>query len=152
VGYWHVQGQVAGEDGTRATTATGGQYVVADQTLWTNESAERPRSLASFVQLGVADPRFSAVSRHLGAGVVATGFVPGRSDDSFGVAATMIRFGEQAEGALPSQGEVNVGAFYKFALAGWLALKPDVQFIRNPLSDAAKKTQVVSTLRFEIGF
>ncbi|MDO8835339.1 MAG: carbohydrate porin, partial [Vicinamibacterales bacterium] len=94
----------------------------------------------------------SPVARHLGAGIVAAGLVPGRQDDLAGVAVTSIRFGERTDCPTEAGSETNVGAFYKFALTRWLALKPDLQVVFNPAGDTTRRKAIVSTLRFEVGF
>jgi porin len=151
VGYWHVSGGVAAEDGSRGRMSTGGQYVVLDQTVWTDGRTEQPRRIGAFLQVGLADATLTPIARHVGAGLIASGLVPGRPDDAIGVGLTTVRFGD-TDCPVPPQGEANIGAFYKLALAGWLALKPDVQVIINPVGDPTRQTLVVSTLRVEIGF
>lgn len=151
-GYWQTRGRVPADDGAQASFSTGGQYVVMDQSLWSDGQSEHPRRVGAFVQLGFSDALVSPVARHMGAGIVATGLVPGRQDDVVGVAVTSIRFGEQTECPTTAGSETNVGAFYKFALTGWLALKPDLQVVMNPAGDRTRRTAVVSTLRFEVGF
>lgn len=152
LGYWRTSGKVPGEDGQSATFTTSGQYMVLDQALWTDETGSHPKTVGAFVQAGVADGRVSAISRHIGAGVVATGFVPGRADDAFGVGVTTIRFGDVAMEDAALHGEFNVGAFYKIAMTAWMAVKPDVQVIFHPEGSAARSPIAVATVRFEVAF
>ncbi|MEI6669814.1 MAG: carbohydrate porin [Acidobacteriota bacterium] len=145
IGYWHVGGRRADPDDVIQPVATGGQYVVLDQTVWSGERDGAARSIGAFFQAGLADPGISTTSSHVGGGVVARGFVAARPDDSFGVGLTTVRLVGGAR-------ESEVGAFYRLALTKWMALKPDVQFIRSPGGASSRRFLVAGTVRIEVGF
>ena len=155
IGYWRVAGDRAGEDAALEPIVTDGHYLVVDQTLWADERDGVARSVAAFFQGGWADPRVADTSSHLGAGVVARGLVPGRPDDALGVGVTAAGSASLtglATSNPTARREVNVDTFYRLALTKWVALKPDVQFIRHPGGDVERRPLVAATLRVEVGF
>lgn len=151
IGYWRVDGHRADPDDRRHRVATSGQYMVFDQLLWADERDGDARSIAAFVQAGLADPRVWAIRSHVGGGLIGRGFVSGRPDDAIGVGATTVRVASTA-GDTPSSSELALGVFYRLAVTKWVALKPDVQFIRHPGGDPARRMLVAGTIRIEVGF
>ena len=155
VGYWRVGGQQAEQDAELndviRPVSTGGQYVVFDQTLWSRERNGIERSVGAFFQAGLADPRMSATSSHIGAGLVGRGLVGGRPDDTIGVGVTFV--GVAAPTPEDRGGrEIAIEAFHRFALTKWVGLKPDVQFIKTPLGTPGRRVMVAGTVRIEVVF
>lgn len=85
--------------------------------------------LTLFVRVGAGPERNALLSRYGEAGVVWTGAIPGRPDDQLGIACVHARLSDEIPGA---RYEAVVEATYKAVLTPWLALQPDVQFIRHP--------------------
>jgi porin len=148
VGYWRSSRRMAAESGPSDLVADGA-YLVLDQALWSD--GERGRTVNGFLQLGVADGRLSPVGGHVGAGFVASGFVPRRPDDSVGLGVTAIRFGSWADPHPLVAGEVSVAAFYRYQVSGWMAVKPDLQLVIHP-DGVPGGTAAVATIRLEFGF
>jgi porin len=152
VGFWSLRS--VGRNDPGRDVASGGQYLVLDQTLWSDGNAERPRSVTSFLQLGWSDDEVSAFTGHVGGGVVARGFVPGRPGDAFGFGVTSVRLAAGGRSSMsgPAPLETSVGGFYRFQLTAWFAVKPDVQVVPRLAASPASRSVVVGTVRFEVGF
>jgi len=81
-------------------------------------------------------------------GAVATGFVPGRTDDAVGVLCTWAHM--PAQPGLLHPFELATEVFYKFKITPWASLKPDFQYIVNP--SGRQRDAAVVTLRAEVDF
>jgi len=152
VGYWRVGGHRAEADDLILPVSTGGEYLVIDQTLWTGERDGNEQSIGAFFQAGLADPRASSTSSHVGGGIVGRGLVARRPDDAIGVGVTAVRLALPTSGELYTRREVDATAFYRFALTKWVALKPDVQLIWYPGGELGRRALLAGTLRIEVGF
>ena len=132
-----------------------GLYALVEQRL-RGAIADDPAGLAGWVRVGIADPRFNRVVSYMGGGVVQTG-VGRRRDDQFGISIAIANFGRrfrraQVLAGTPSdQRELIVEATYKFALADWLSLQPDLQYVVNPGGQPMVGDATVVALRIRIG-
>ncbi len=148
IGGWGHTGTFPDFHGGHAE-GTGGGYFFADQSLF-HEAANQPpdRDLGVFFQYGLSDPSVSPIAEHIGGGLAATGVIPGRSADIFGIGPTWVRLGDFHR---DSSDEFALEAFYKLQLTRWMNFKPDLQYIRHPggmdVGDA-----LVFTLRAEVDF
>ena len=92
---------------------SGGAYLLADRVLYRAPGEDGGR-LAGFVQAGLADPRVNRFGSYLGAGLVGTGFVPGRPNDQLGAAVAIARNGahfrsaQQALGTPANRAEIAI--------------------------------------------
>ena len=98
-----------------------GVYGVVDQRLMTG--------LSVFVRGGAAPERNSLISRYVEAGVVHTGLIPGRPADQIGLAWVRAELSDEIPGG---RYETVVEATYRIAVLPWLAVQPDVQYVRHP--------------------
>ncbi len=91
-----------------------------------------------WLRAGRAEAKAQAVSGYLGAGVMHKGFWKIRPDDQFGIAFARAEIGGPARRAsgLP-HAETTWEATYQLQLRNWLAVQPDLQYVRHP-SSAAK--------------
>jgi porin len=134
-----------------------GAYVAIDRLLL-RSSKDPAQRLTGFVQLGVADQIVDRTGTYIGAGLVATGFVPGRPDDEFGLAMAMARngsayIGGQEQAGLPvSAAETAIELSYLTQIESWLALQPDAQYVIHPNTDPRLHDATVVQLRFELSF
>ena len=151
VGWWHQHGTFERVDGT-TQDGVAGYYVVADQTIWVDRNAENSRHVSLFVQYGRASRMVTDLTHHVGTGVVVAGLIPGRPDDSVGVTVSTVTLQQPPDVGGDPVSERNVGAFYRYALTGWLALKTDAQVILRPGGDPDRASLVVMTLRMEFTF
>jgi porin len=129
-----------------------GAYLLIDRLLL--QPSEDPKQrLTGFVQLGVADQAVDRTGTYIGAGLVATGFLPDRPNDEAGLAMAMARNGSayiagQMQAGLPvSAAETSIELSYLAQLEAWLALQPDVQYVIHPntnpqLRDATGATPI----------
>ena len=147
-----VDGSGLSEDG--ATSC----YLVLDQRLANRagggraqEADEPGPGLDGFVQVGTTSGRLSPADLHVGTGLVASGYVPGREADHIGLMATWVRFGDaaRAEGSIVDAYELALELFYQLRLTPWLSLQPDLQYIVHP-GGTGQSDALVGTLRLEL--
>jgi len=135
----------------------GGAYVLAERKL-ARETADDAQGLSSWVRLGFADERFNPVGRYVGGGLVYTGPFAGRDEDQLGLAFSRVRFGARYREAAAiagepvGRGETNVELTYRTAVAPWLTLQPDVQYVINPSGVPGRRDALVLGIRTELGF
>lgn len=137
VGAWRKR---SGETGDVAR----GLYGVVEQTLW----ASKRRTLDAFAQVGHSSSATCATDRHVGGGVIVRGLP--RAEDAIGFGVTRVRSGLLADE--PGGVELAFGPFVRLQVTPWLALTPDVQFVRHPGGRREHGTRAVATLRMTAGF
>ncbi len=118
-----------------------GVYVVAEQAVGAG--------LAVFARGGGAPESRSLISRYAEAGAVWTGLIPGREQDQLGIAWVRAVLSDEIPGA---RYETVVEATYKVVVAPWLALQPDVQYVRHPGGFGAIDDATVVGLRVDVLF
>jgi porin len=123
-------------------------YGVIDQTVWQESDGadlKNPtpgvRSLSAFAR-AVVTPRSdrNLIDWYLDAGFNAKGFVPGRENDVFGVAAAYAHISKRAQradrdladGTPIRSSEIAIEASYKAEIAPWLHMQPFAQYIVRP--------------------
>src|SRR6185369_7962815 len=110
-----------------------GAYVIAERTL-IGDSAAAARRLSGFVRAGVADERVNRFASHVSAGLVASGWVAGRTSDEVGIAVTTARNGASYREASASAGhptdraETTFELSYLAKVSQHLSLQPDLQY------------------------
>jgi carbohydrate-selective porin OprB len=124
---------------------------VLDQALWSSERNGVTRVIGGFVQAGLADPRLSPMSSHIGGGFTARGLIGRRPNDSIGIGVTAVRVAP-ARPDDPVGREFVIEMFHRFAMTQWMALKPDMQFIRPSGGIPGSRTIVAGTIRVEVVF
>jgi porin len=151
VGLWHHIGPIEPLDGSGLEQiAAHSPYVTFEKTLRRQrERAEddQARDVSMFVQYGVANARVSEITRHVGAGIAWHGPVARRPLDVLGLGATIARlspFMSEAHG-----GEILVAAFYKYRVAPWLSLQPDLQYVAHP-AGGARRASIFFTCRLRV--
>ena len=121
-------------------------YGVIDQTIWQGggsadlkDPTPATQSLSVFARAVVApQSNRNLIDTYFDAGFNAKGFVPGRADDIFGVAAAYAHISKRARladrdaGAPVRSSEIAIEASYKAQVAPWLALQPFAQYIVRP--------------------
>lgn len=126
--------------------------IVSGRILGGEESA----SLDGFVRAGIANSAINQASSYLGAGLVATGLVPGRTDDQFGVSVAIATAGapfrrvQRAAGSPITRRETVLETTYRTELAPGFALQPVVQYVVHPSFDPTLRNAFVFGVRFEI--
>lgn len=128
----------------------GGLYGFIDSPLYQSASGAE---INGFLRYGVANDDLNIFDSYLGAGVVATGFVPGRPDDQFGIAVASARVGDpyrRSVNAAADSHETTIELTFSTRLTDWLRIQPDLQFIINPGANPLLQDALVFGLRFEI--
>lgn len=91
-----------------------------------------------FGEVGISDANPNVIAWHAIAGIGGTSFVPGRSDDRFGIAYFRYGLSDKLRDGLEDfgidlQDESGVEAYYNAALTPWFRLSADIQVI-DPVS------------------
>lgn len=128
-----------------------GVYLVVEHML-AKEAPDNDEDLQGtslYLRAGATDGDTQEVCYHVGCGVVSTGLVTGRDDDSIGLAMNYINFSDEASF---TSDELNFELFYKLQVTHYLSLKPDVQYIVNPNGDESLDDALAIGMRFSLEF
>ncbi len=113
-----------------------GYYLLAERRL-TREAGDSARGLRGFVRYGAANAHINQFETAIQIGITYQGLWPARGEDvaGFGIAheKNSDKFRQAALAAgepAPSQ-ELAYELSYRAQLTDWLAIQPDVQFVRN---------------------
>ncbi|MFH1743167.1 MAG: carbohydrate porin [bacterium] len=115
-----------------------GWYVTWDQEVWKEnpEEEEDEQGLGLFAQYGWSPEDRSEAGRYVGGGVQWAGPIPSRDEDIVGFGAFHVDFSDELtptdDVGFEGNGETAFEVFYKAQVAGWMTIKPDVQYIANP--------------------
>jgi porin len=133
-----------------------GAYIFAEHRL-KGTRADDADGLAGWLRLGVADTRYNSIASYLGGGIVYAGPFKGRKDDQIGLSFASANFSQRYRRSQTLRGtpidrrEVVIEAGYLAALASWLRVQPDIQYVINPGGDARRGDAVVAGFRVKIG-
>lgn len=114
-----------------------------------------PVSFDGALRGGTAPAQFNVIDRYIGAALTATRFWEARPDDALGLGIAWAHAGEpyrlvsEADALPATSAETLVELVYRADLAPWLALVPNLQYIRNPGALLNNDAWVVG-LRFEL--
>lgn len=149
LGHWRYTADFDRNDGNGAGGGNAGTYIRAELPL-----VERSgRTVDAFVRLGTANGRYNMFDRFASGGLKFSGWVPGREEDEFGIAVAAAFTSDSwraATGAASS--EVAVEATYRAQVAPWLAVQPNVHYIRQPSADRDIADALIIGLRAEASF
>lgn len=116
--------------------------------------ADGDRGARLFLRAGQAEARINPIELYLGFGGVYTGLLPQRPEDQIGIAVSIARLGDAWRGtaseALPHERETIVELTYRVQVLDWLALQPDIQYVRHPGMDPGLEDSWLFGLRFEV--
>lgn len=127
-----------------------GIYGFVDGPLYNSKSGI---GINGFLRYGVANDELNVFDSYFGAGAVATGLLPARPDDRFGIALASARAGDpyrRAVAGAADSHESTIEFTYSTQITNWLRLQPDVQYVINPGLNPALKNALVFGLRFEL--
>jgi len=148
VGFWGDTGNFTRLDGGMER-GTHGMYAIVDQTLWKPTSKEdETRGLRTFLEYAQTPGDVSIIDRHIGGGLAWTGLFPDRPRDIIGVSPQYVHISDSTN--LPKSYELATEAFYKYQLAPWASIQPDLQYICNP--GGQYRNALVVTLQIECHF
>ncbi len=120
-----------------------GAYAVVDQPL--------SEDVGMFLQIGYADGKRNDISKYVGAGIVATGLIPGRDDDTLGLAVAYAGFSSsysKLNGLTKS--ETAIELTYDIVINDWINIHPAYQRIQNPGGDPTLAAANVVMLRIDV--
>jgi porin len=160
VGFWAQTGQLADVLAPSTTSGNYGWYFIVDQMIYREPGAELPppggksqdaKSFKEPVKLEKSDQGLGWFGRlsftkedrnflnfYFDTGFTYKGLIPGRDNDTVGLAFAYAQLGNSARNALIEEGSVGVGAemvleaTYQAQITPWLLIQPDLQYIINP--------------------
>jgi len=149
LGHWRYTADFNRNDGSSASKGNSGTYFRGEFPVVRRDSA----GVDAFFRLGTARGRFNKFDSFAGAGVKFCGWIAGRNKDEFGIAFAAAFTSDSYRAATRSaSAEVAIEATYRAQLAPWLAVQPNVHYVRRPSADPAIADAVVIGLRAEATF
>lgn len=134
-----------------------GLYILGEYNFF-RESPESSQGATVFARFGLANDDVNQLDSYTGAGVVYTGLLPGRDEDTVGLAVAVASNGdkykklEQSLGNFVDDREIAVELSCRMKVLPWLVLQPDIQWIKNPGTNPLVRDATVFGLRSEIIF
>ncbi len=149
----------------RKVNGNGGFYIIADQTIWLKKGeADESREIGLFFCAGNAQNDQSLFDYCLDGGVTFKGLIPGRPDDSFGIATAYGHLSSAVRGSVADANEANgtenplpdaeqnIEVSYSAQIAPWWTVQPDLQIILHPGGSSAIPDALVLGCRTTIIF
>ncbi len=156
-GWWQTGPSVANGWATpsppQVSSMVSGWYAQASQFVYSPEG-DSSSGVQLFGSFGWSSPAQNPAQWSIMGGCAVSGLVPGRTDDSFGVAFGYVGFSDspQVFQSTPGLYECAFEAYYKFALTPWMTLQPDLQVVTAAGVGAELPSAVVGILRLSINF
>ncbi len=149
VGAWQEEVSRPRISGTGVEDDNSGVYLSFDQTLY-REKPESSQGLGAFLRSSATEGDVNPVDTFVSAGVQYKGLVPGRSDDTCGLAWAYTDLSE--DGAFTASHEQVTELYYNVQVTPWLSVSPDIQLVQNPGGTEANGDAVVLGMRSQITF
>jgi porin len=149
IGHWRYSADFDRNDGQGTDGGNAGTYVRAELPLLKKSGAR----IEGFLRLGTASGRLNMFDRFAGGGIKFSGWLRGREEDEFGVAVSAAFTSDSwrvVTGARSS--EIAVEMTYRAPIASWLAVQPNVHYVRNPSAERGVADALVIGLRAEATF
>ncbi|MEO6838568.1 MAG: carbohydrate porin, partial [Ginsengibacter sp.] len=122
---------------------------VINQTLWKPASEkETNRGLRMFLEYAHSNKEVATVYQHFGGGLLWTGLSQDRPNDEIGICTQYAKISPQP--GLLWKHEQTIETLYKFFVASWINLQPDVQYIVHP--GGTYNNALVGTLELNVKF
>lgn len=162
----NTNGQPLALDGGVPPTRHGeyGAYFNFLQRLTGSLTGNSARGIRFFLNGVYADRRTSTLDTQIAAGVLYSGPIAWRPDDEVGLAIGRTHVNSRVAAVETLQnavGQSPVGVqnaeyvgelFYKIQATGWLALRPDIQYVHDPDGIAKNTDDLVVGLRISVNF
>ena len=141
-----------------------GAYVNFEQRLTAPDGLGSARGLSLFFNATYADRRTSTLDSQVAVGVLYKGPLASRPEDELGVAAGETHVNsrvaaverlqnEEGYGPVAVQSSEWVGeVFYNLHMAGWLDLRPNLQYVADPGGVAGRVNDVIFGIRVAMNF
>ncbi len=129
-------------------------YGVADQELFKNGQL----TVEAFARVGFGTPDYSVVHDYFDAGFNVIGVLPTRPLDVSGIAVArsgisgQYSAGQVLQGYPGATSETVIEATYRFHVANWASIQPDLQYFINPSGVRGSANAFVSGVRSSISF
>lgn len=146
-------------------SGNGGLYFIADQTIWQKKGeGDDLKEIGLFFRAGNAQNDQSVFNYYFDGGISFNGVIPGRPDDSFGVATAYGHISSGLRGSVADENnfngtalplpdaEQNIEVTYSAKITPWCTVQPDIQFIVHPGGSAAIPDALVLGCRTTILF
>ena len=143
LGLWHHNGQIPTFSGA-SLDGTGGFFLVAERSQPLGSG-----TVCEYLQFGTANSEASEIRRHLGAGVSWTGPFAGRSSDVLGLGVSQVALSNDPDAGFVEGTETVFELLYRAQVLGYFAVKPDLQYVKNP-GGTGMDDATVGTLRIEL--
>lgn len=152
-GYWLLNRRIDQFDGGHASS-TQGFYTVVEQSGWRHPwmGNKGERKLSTFFQLGHAEGQVSSFTHHIGGGAVLQAPFTRRDKDSFGIAATWLKFSSAPTAGFDYGSELILESYYKASVRKYLAVIQDFQFLHHPGGEREERDGPVITTRLVLSF
>lgn len=146
----------ANDPGNRAAPAWGGGFVygIIDQMIWREES-NGMQGASWFARGGFSVLDDSFLTSLFNTGFTYTGLIPGRDNDTSGIALSWAQFSSAITDDLDGGNkglEMALELTYQVQLTSWFTLQPDVQFIIQPGGSTAIGNALVVGLSASMAF
>lgn len=148
-----LNASLAGPDGEPLRKPSYGGYGMIEHDVLNRET----QKLTAFLRAGISSPYSSPFRGAMQAGVLLAPALKARPESLFSVGfhhawtSRPFRRASRADGMVPAN-EFGVEATYADQLLPWLALQPDVQWVRHPGGDANAPSAIVLSLRTTVSF
>lgn len=149
VGHWRYTATFDLNNGGGTGQGNAGTYVRGEFPV----IARGGRKTDAFLRLGTASDRFNMFDFFAGTGLKFSGWVPGRADDEFGIAVAAAFTADSYRAATgAAAAETAVEVTYRSQLTPWLAVQPNLHYVRRPSADPTVRDALVVGLRAEASF
>jgi len=146
-GAWFSSSDTEAVDASRIFPGNYGFYATVDRMLWP-ETESTDQGLGAFFQFSWAPSDRNMIDQGIGAGLVYTGLLDGRDEDTCGGGFSLVEFSPDLFASTGQTSENAIEVFYKARLRDWLAIVPDLQYIARP--SGIYPDALVVGLRFEM--
>jgi len=126
-----------------------GFYVLVDQMVYREDGPQHTQGLTPFATVTFAPSNRNTFPWFFSAGLVYTGLIPGRDNDT---AAFGLAFGKFSKYLKGQNYEMVLEWTYAMTLAPWLTLQPDVQYIIKPSGLSQIANALVLGMQIAINF
>jgi porin len=153
IGGWYLTAEA--EDFTGAVQDNrGGLYLMAEAQVY-QEAADDGQGLGLFAQYGNTFENFNEIDYSLIGGANYTGLIPGRDEDVIALGVTSAFLCDEFRALEGNEGlaraETVIELVYEAAISDRITIRPDMQYIINPLSEPGIDDALQLGLRVEIG-
>lgn len=153
IGGWYYTANFERDVGSSKPNSNFGLYFSGEKIIY-NEEINSHQGLCLFGRIGFAHSNFNSSDYSLLGGINYTGLIPGRDEDTFGLAFTSIHLTDTFKQLqnLNSNFETIVELTYSIQIIEWFRLQPDLQYIFHPVFSQEAEYAFVAGIRTEISF